>query len=153
MGIFLSKILTNLNDKFSTIIEEMGYELVDIKYQREGNNWYLRFFIDKENGIVMDDCSAVSRKVDKILDELDIIPNAYILEVSSPGAERPLKKPEDFERYQGEKVIIKTKEAIENSKTFIGNILNASLDSVTITKDKTEIVIHYEKIKSANLSV
>lgn len=149
----MSKILTNLNDKFSTIVEEMGYELVDIKYQREGNNWYLRFFIDNEVGIVMDDCSAVSRKVDKILDELDIIPNAYILEVSSPGVERPLKKAADFQRFQGEKVKIKTTEAIENSKTFVGNIISASQDSVTITIEKTEIVIPYEKIKSANLSL
>lgn len=131
----------------------MGYELVDIKYQKEGSNWYLRFFIDKENGIMLDDCQAVSRKVDNILDELDVIPSAYILEVSSPGLERPLKKIADFERFIGGNVKVKTKEAIENNKTFTGKILSVSQNTITISFDKTDISIPYEKIKSANLSV
>ena len=89
------------------ILDEHNFELVDVEYVKEGTNWYLRVFIDKEGGITIDDCELVSRALEKILDKEDPIKNSYILEVSSPGLDRPLKKDSDFEKYKGRIVDIK----------------------------------------------
>ena len=90
------------------ITEEYGYELVDVEYVKEGSTWYLRAYIDKPGGISIDDCEAVSRRLSTILDEKDFIDDSYILEVSSPGLGRPLKKEKDFKRSLGEEVEIRT---------------------------------------------
>ena len=86
------------------IIEEYQFELVDVEYVKEGGNWYLRAYIDKEGGITVDDCEVVSRKMSGLLDEQDFIEESYIFEVSSPGLGRPLKKPKDYERSLGKEV-------------------------------------------------
>ena len=83
------------------IIDQFGFELVDVEYVKEAGNWYLRFYIDKEGGITVDDCEAVSRIFSDKLDELDFIEDAYIMEVSSPGLGRPLKKEKDYVRSMG----------------------------------------------------
>ena len=88
-------------------VTEMGYELVDVEFVKEGPNWYLRIFIDKEGGVTIDDCEAVSKTLEKIFDEKDPIEQAYFLEISSPGIDRPLKKKEDFIKYNGEMVDVK----------------------------------------------
>ena len=90
------------------IIEEHGFELVDVEYVKEGSTWYLRAYIDKPGGITIDDCETVSRRLSDILDEKDYIEDAYILEVSSPGLGRPLKKEKDYKRSLGEEVEIRT---------------------------------------------
>ena len=95
------------------IVEEHGFELVDVEYVKEGSNWYLRAYIDKPGGITVNDCETVSRKLSDILDEKDYIDDAYILEVSSPGLGRPLKKEKDFKRSLGEEVEIRTYRMIE----------------------------------------
>ena len=84
------------------IVEANGFELVDVEYVKEAGNWYLRFYIDKEGGITVDDCEAVSRRFSDILDEKDYIEDSYIFEVSSPGLGRPLKKEKDYIRLQPE---------------------------------------------------
>ena len=89
------------------LIEQNNFELVDIEYVKEGSNWYLRVYIDKPGGINVDDCELISRALSDKLDEEDFIDDAYILEVSSPGLGRPLKKDKDFERSLGEDVEIK----------------------------------------------
>ena len=86
------------------IVEANGFELVDVEYVKEGGTWYLRAYIDKPGGIMVDDCEVVSRELSDILDEKDFIDEAYILEVSSPGLGRPLKKEKDFARSLGEEV-------------------------------------------------
>lgn len=113
------------------IVEEYGFELVDVEYVKEGSNWYLRAYIDKPGGITVNDCEAVSRKLSDILDEKDYIDDAYILEVSSPGLGRPLKKEKDFKRSLGEEVEIRTYRMIEKQKEFTG-ILRA-YDETTVT--------------------
>ena len=90
------------------IVEEYGFELVDVEYVKEGSTWYLRAYIDKPGGICIDDCEAVSRRLSDILDEKDYIDDAYILEVSSPGLGRPLRKEKDFRRSLGEEVEVRT---------------------------------------------
>lgn len=113
------------------IVEEHGFELVDVEYVKEGSNWYLRAYIDKPGGITVNDCETVSRKLSDILDERDYIDDAYILEVSSPGLGRPLKKEKDFKRSLGEEVEIRTYRMIEKQKEFTG-ILRA-YDEMTVT--------------------
>ena len=113
------------------IVEEHGFELVDVEYVKEGSNWYLRAYIDKPGGITVNDCETVSRKLSDIMDEKDYIDDAYILEVSSPGLGRTLKKEKDFKRSLGEEVEIRTYRMIEKQKEFTG-ILRA-YDETTVT--------------------
>lgn len=114
------------------ITEEYGYELVDVEYVKEGSTWYLRAYIDKPGGISIDDCEAVSRRLSTILDEKDFIDDSYILEVSSPGLGRPLKKEKDFKRSLGEEVEIRTYRMIDKQKEFTGVLKDYDKDSVTV---------------------
>ena len=121
------------------IIDQFGFELVDVEYVKEAGNWYLRFYIDKEGGITVDDCEAVSRRFSDIRDEKDYIEDSYIFEVSSPGLGRPLKKEKDFKRNLGEEVEIRTYRAIDRQKEFVGILKSYDENTVTITyEDETE---------------
>ena len=113
------------------IVEEHGFEFVDVEYVKEGGTWYLRAYIDKPGGINVDDCEVVSRRLSDILDEKDYIEEAYILEVSSPGLGRPLKKEKDFKRSLGEEVDVRTYRMIEKQKEFTG--LLKDYDDATVT--------------------
>ncbi len=115
------------------IIDENHFELVDVEYVKEGANWYLRVYADKEGGINIDDCVLISRALEAKLDEDDFIQEAYILEVSSPGLGRPLKKDKDFERSIGRDVEIKLYRPIEKQKEWEGTLVSYDNDSVTIT--------------------
>lgn len=114
------------------IIEEHGFELVDVEYVKEGSTWYLRAYIDKPGGITIDDCETVSRRLSDILDEKDYIEDAYILEVSSPGLGRPLKKEKDYKRSLGEEVEIRTYRMIDKQKEFTGILKGYDEGTVTI---------------------
>ena len=98
------------------ILEKSGFELWDVEYVKEGGTWYLRAYIDKPGGIMVDDCETVSRELSDILDEKDFIDGAYILEVSSPGLGRPLKKEKDFKRSLGSEVEVRTYRMIDKYK-------------------------------------
>lgn len=119
------------------IVEEFGFELVDVEYVKEGSTWYLRAYIDKPGGITVDDCEVVSRKLSDILDEKDYIDEAYIMEVSSPGLGRPLKKEKDYKRSLGEEVEIRTYRMIEKRKEFVGVLTAYDEKTVTIEEDGT----------------
>lgn len=114
------------------IVEQHGFELVDVEYVKEAGAWYLRVYIDKEGGITIDDCETVSRAFSDLLDEKDFIEEAYILEVSSPGLGRPLKKEKDFKRSIGKEVEIRTYRPIERQKEFCGVLSAYDENSVTI---------------------
>ena len=114
------------------IVEEYGFELVDVEYVKEGGTWYLRTYIDKEGGISIDDCEKVSRRLSDILDEKDYIDDTYIMEVSSPGLGRPLKKGKDFKRSLGKEVDIRTYRMIDKQKEFTGILKDYDKDTVTI---------------------
>jgi ribosome maturation factor RimP len=114
------------------IVEEYGFELVDVEYVKEGGTWYLRTYIDKEGGISIDDCEKVSRRLSDILDEKDYIDDTYIMEVSSPGLGRPLKKEKDFKRSLGKEVDIRTYRMIDKQKEFTGILKDYDKDTVTI---------------------
>ena len=154
----MSKKVTEIVEELLTdILEQEQLELVDIEYVKEGKSWFLRVFIDKENGVDIEDCGLVSEKLGEKLDAIDPIPQNYFLEVSSPGAERPLKKPQDFLRAVGKHVNIKTYEPIEGSKEFEGTLLSYDEKEITLSiKIKTrtkEITIPTEKIAKARLAV
>lgn len=121
------------------IVEQHKFELVDVEYVKEAGTWYLRIYIDKEGGITIDDCETVSRAFSDLLDEKDFIEDAYILEVSSPGLGRPLKKEKDFKRSLGKEVEIRTYRPIERQKEFCGILSAYDENSVTIElEDHTE---------------
>ena len=123
------------------IVEEMNFELVDVEYVKEGGNYFLRAYIDKEGGITINDCETVSRRLSELLDEADFIPDSYILEVSSPGLGRPLKKDKDFARSIGKKVEIRLFQAVNRNKEFTGVLSAYDKDSVTITQEDSEVII------------
>lgn len=107
----MSKKVTDITEELvSPIVDELGLELVDIEFKKEGKNWFLRVFIDTENGVDIEDCGTVSERLSEKLDELDPITEAYFLEVSSPGAERPLKKEKDIYKAVGKNVHVTTYE-------------------------------------------
>lgn len=123
------------------VIARYGFELVDVEYVKEGSNWYLRVYIDKEGGITVDDCEAVSREFNVILDEKDYISDAYIFEVSSPGLLRPIKKDKDFERNIGCEVEAKLFRAVDNKKELCGVLKNFDKDNVTLLVSDEQVVI------------
>lgn len=136
------------------IVESSDLELVDVEYLKEQHGWVLRVFLDKPGGIDLDDCSAVSEKLDKILDEEDPIPGAYSLEVSSPGLERPLKKPADYQRFAGKLINIRTYKGIHGRKHF--ESLLQGIDgnnNVLIEWEGETLEIPLELIAKANLAV
>lgn len=123
------------------LIEEHSFELVDVEYVKEGANWYLRAYIDKPGGINVDDCEVISRAFSDLLDREDFIDDAYILEVSSPGLGRPLKKDKDFKRSLGEEVEVRLYRPVNRQKEFTG-ILKAWDDkTVTLAFDEGEEMI------------
>ena len=113
----------------------MNFELVDVEYVKEAGTWYLRSYIDKPGGITVDDCEAVSRQFSDRLDQEDFIEDSYIMEVSSPGLDRPLKKDKDFERNLGREVEIRTYRPIEKEKEFYGILCAYDDNSVTIERE------------------
>ena len=117
------------------IVESHGFELVDVEYVKEGGTWYLRAYIDKPGGITVNDCEAVAREMNEILDREDFIPDSYTFEVSSPGLGRPLKKEKDYIRNMGKDVEIRTYRAFDRCKEFVGTLKAYDKDSVTITDE------------------
>jgi len=115
------------------MVDERGFELVDVEYVKEGSNWYLRAFIDKPGGISIDDIEPISRELSEKLDQEDFISDAYILEVSSPGLGRPLKKDKDFVRSTGEEIEIHLYRAINKQKEFVGILKEFNKEENTFT--------------------
>ncbi len=128
------------------IIERYGFELVDVEYVKEGSNWYLRVYIDKEGGITVDDCEAVSREFNEILDKKDYIKEAYIFEVSSPGLLRPFKKDKDFNRNIGCEVEVRLFKAVNQQKEFQGQLKAFDREHVTLASGDGEVVLERSNI-------
>ncbi|CAM3704605.1 ribosome maturation factor RimP [Mesobacillus zeae] len=153
----MSKVTEVVEELVTPILDEIDLELVDIEYVKEGKNWFLRVYIDKDNGVDIEECGIVSERLSEKLDELDPIQHNYFLEVSSPGAERPLKKERDYQKAIGKNVFIKTYEPIDGEKAFEGVMTAYDGESVTVeVKVKTRkksISLPLDKIASARLAV
>ena len=132
------------------ILEENNFELYDVEFVKEAGTFYLRAFIDKEGGININDCELVSRRLSDLLDEKDFIPESYILEVSSPGLGRALKKDKHFEKSIGEEVEIKLFKALDKQKEFTG-YLESFNDEVIVISDEDENELEFERSNIASV--
>ncbi len=139
-------------DLVMPLINENNFELVDVEYVKEASTYYLRIYIDKEGGIAVDDCELISRALSDKLDEKDFISDAYILEVSSPGLGRPLKKEKDFARSIGKEVEIKLYKAINKQKDFEGVLKSYTDKEITIESDGNDIVLERTDIALIRLA-
>ncbi|UPK46261.1 MULTISPECIES: ribosome maturation factor RimP [Paenibacillus] len=148
-----TNIKSTVEEMIQPYLNEQGFELVDIEYVKEGSNWFLRVYVDKEGGIDIDDCVLISEKLSAKLDENDPIPTIYFLEVSSPGAERPLKKPEDVAKSVGKNVFVTTYEPVNGIKEFEGKLLSFDNGELVIESGKKQHAILYDKVASARLAI
>lgn len=128
----MSKITDIVTELALPIVEAQGCELWDVEFTREGGDWFLRVYIDKDGGVSIDDCEAVSRALDPLLDEADPIETRYNFEVSSAGLERALKRPSDFERFMGSLVTVKLYKALDGSKEYVGYLRGYEDGGVTV---------------------
>ena len=135
------------------VLEEMGLELVEVQYRREQSGWVLRLIIDKQEGISLEDCAAVSREISQLLDIEDFVDQAYNLEVSSPGLNRPLKSMADFERFTGRMAKIKTIEPIAGEHVFIGRIKKTEGETIILEIGRKEVTIPFSQVARARLEV
>jgi ribosome maturation factor RimP len=135
------------------VLGELGLELVEVQYRREQSGWVLRLIIDKPDGVNLDDCAVASRELSQLLDIEDFIDQAYNLEVSSPGLDRPLKSLTDFQRFIGRKAKIKTIEPIAGEHVFIGNIQQTEGESIVLEVGRKEVVIPFLQVSKARLEV
>lgn len=127
------------------IIESMGLTYVDTEYAKQGQDWQLTICIDKEGGVQFEDCEAVSRAVEAVLDERDPIAEKYILCVSSPGLDRPLKTARDFERCLGQEIDVKLYKPFDGMKEYTGTLTAYTPDSITIETDENEIIFELKE--------
>lgn len=152
-------IVEKVEDMITPIAQESGYQLVDLEYLKEGQNWFLRVYIDKVGGVSLDDCTFFSEKVSAVLDQQpeNFIPQAYYLEVSSPGAERPLKTREDIDQAVGEYIHVKLYNMIGPYNSYEGRLLSTDEDTITMNyKEKTrvkEVEIQRDNISKARIAI
>ncbi|MDR3195651.1 MAG: ribosome maturation factor RimP [Endomicrobium sp.] len=134
------------------VVAKENYELVNVQYVKENGGWIARIFIDKDGGVTMSDCEKMSMLFGAVLDERDILKDSYVLEISSPGLNRVLKKEESFKRFIGSKIRLQTLEPINNQKIFWGSLLDFKGGKIKIDDVANGIVeINFLDIKKANV--
>ena len=143
----MSKITDKVTELAKPVVEEEGCSLWDVEYVREAGSWFLRIFIDKDGGVGIDDCERISRRLDPILDEDDPIPDSYVFEVGSAGAERELKRPGDFEQFMGSEVEVRLYQPVNGCKVYVGVLSGYDNGIVTVTAGKNEV--SFDKSQSA----
>ncbi len=146
----MANVAEKVYDLIKNTVEEQNVTLWDVRFVKEGASWYLRVFIDKEDGISIDDCTNVSHAIDPVIDEADPIDKAYYLEVCSPGIERELTRKFHFESVIGEKIKIKLYKALDGKKEFVGELKSVGEEIVLITENG-EIAFNLKDISKANL--
>lgn len=156
----MSKILNEVETLVKPIVEELNLELIDLEFVKEGRDWFLRIYVDTpQGGIDIEQCALVSERVSGVLDEKDPIEQNYFLEVSSPGAERPLKKESDYEKAVGKYIHVKTYAAVKelNEKEFEGTLLSNTPEEleieVRVKTRKIKVKLTKEKIAFARLAI
>jgi ribosome maturation factor RimP len=147
------EIIERVSRAVEPILRESALELVDVEFQPSGKRWLLRIFIDKEGGVTIADCEHVSRELDRLLDVENIIDHPYVLEVSSPGLTRALKKKADFDRYMGRRCRIVTRSAIAGRNAFAGEIAGVGENEVELREEGEVYAIPLDAIKKAHLEV
>ncbi len=147
----MSKITDKVTVLAKPVVEDEGCTLWDVEYVREAGSWYLRVFIDKEGGVSIDDCERISRRLDPILDEADPIPDSYVFEVGSAGAERELKRPSDFEQFMGSQVEVRLFQPLNGSKVYVGTLTGYEQGRVTVAVGKNSMT--FEKAQTAQVKL
>ena len=148
-----NSVIDSIRSIAGSLTEDNGMELVDVEFRKEGVGQVLRLFIDKNGGVTVDDCALISRELSTLLDINDVIEQKYVLEVSSPGLRRPLKKIEDFKRFEGKLVLIKTNEPIDNRKVFKGYLKDTNDKGIDMDIDGSIYSLSFNQIKKANLEI
>ena len=149
----MSKITEKVAALAEPVVREEGCSLWDVEYVREAGSWYLRLYIDKEGGVSIDDCERISRRMDPILDEADPIPDSYVFEVGSAGAERQLKRPGDFEQFMGSEVELKLYQPRDGKKLYVGTLAGYDNGDVSLVVGKEEIRFAKAQIAQVKLHV
>ncbi|MDR1695909.1 MAG: ribosome maturation factor RimP [Endomicrobium sp.] len=145
-------IIKAIENLLNPAAEREKIEIADVQYMKENGDWVLRVFIDKDNGVNMDDCARASRVFEVVLDESDILKGSYVLEVSSPGIDRVLKSEKDFRRFCGHKIKVRTFDPINNQRNFLGGLNSYENGKIKINDvTKGEVEIETSNIKKANL--
>jgi ribosome maturation factor RimP len=145
------EIVNVIWDRLAPEIEEQGYELVEVEYGQHGGTYILRLFIDREGGVTLDDCVGLSPYVGALLDKDGLVSDKYMLEVSSPGIERPVRKAKDFERFEGESIKIQTISPIQGRKRFNGRLKGFQDGLILVEIDDAVHEIHIENVNKAHL--
>ncbi|MBW1667565.1 MAG: ribosome maturation factor RimP [Deltaproteobacteria bacterium] len=140
--------VTNLVEN---ILEELGYELVDVEYLTSHGRWVLRLYIDKEGGVTVDDCATVSAEIGDLIDVKDIIPHHYVLEVSSPGLNRPLRKSKDFVGVLGKKIKVKMVSPVEGRRNFVGHLRSFENGILRVETENRVVALRLDDVEKANL--
>lgn len=146
-----NKASIKLVELLEPVVTALGYELYGIEYQLQGRHSLLRIYIDTEQGIAIEDCERVSHQVSGVLDVEDPIQGAYTLEVSSPGMDRPLFKPEHFERYAGSLIKIVTQAPINGQRKFSGRLVGLREQDIVLALEAGELVVPYDSVDKANI--
>lgn len=144
-------IVEQMIDLTEPILEGMGYELVDAEYRMEQGRWVLRLYIDSEKGVTLDDCACVSRELGDVVDARDLIAHRYVLEVSSPGLNRPLRKDKDFIRVIGEKIKVRMLAPVEGRRNFTGHLTEFRQGSLFMESNGQSVVLPRSGVEKANL--
>ena len=149
----MSRLTEKIAEIARPVVEEEGCSLWDVEYVREAGTWYLRVFIDREGGVSIDDCERVSRRLDPILDEEDPIPDSYVFEVGSAGADRELKRPGDFEQFMGSEVEVKLYRPVDGSKHYTGTLSGYEAGAVSLTVGEKTLRFPKEQVAQVRLYV
>lgn len=152
-GVLLKQIEQTVTELLTPYLNDHGFELVEVSYVKEGSNWFLRVYVDREGGIDVDECGRISQFLSEQLDTNDPIPNAYFLEVSSPGAERPLKKPQDFYKAMNKYVLITTYSTIDGLKEFEGTLVAYDEQSLSVQVGKKTYRFNLDQVGGARLAI
>jgi len=149
----MKKVVDVVRELAEPVVQDHGCELWDVEFQKEAGQWFLRLYIDKDGGVGIDDCEAVSRALDPVLDQADPIETAYVFEVSSAGVDRALKRPRDFEKFLGHEVDVRLYMAKDGSKVWTGTLQGFQDGDVTILVGKNTMTFRKAEIAVVRLAV
>ncbi len=147
-----SRVEKEVSSLLEPLVCELGLDLVQVQYSREGGRWILRLFIDRDGGVGLDDCSLVSQRVELVLDLHDPIPHRYTLEVSSPGVERPIRGEKDIHRFQGQKVQVRAYAPVRGRKKWGGRLLGLEQGQLWLEVDGDRLAIPWEQVARISLA-
>lgn len=147
----MKEVATILNDRFKSVVNSMGYEFVGCEWQQQGRHAVLRVYIDSQSGITLTDCSRVSHQLSAMLDVEGLIERQYLLEVSSPGIDRPLFEIAHYQKQVGQRVKIRVKTPMENRRNWVGTLMRVDDEQIHLLVSAVEIVIPFSNIERANV--